>query len=1056
MWQAGLRKMNDTNSNNEYKIAAEEQRRIAEIGRLLSAHTDINAVYSAFAEQAKKLVPFDRLAISTIDPKTGLISDAHIAGIQLEAANATGPYTLEESALPPEVYEDHRVVAADAERLRNYEYFGEVVETNMRIIAGLPSAMFTPIVLQGKLLGSLVFRSKQKNPYGEHEIELASQIASQIAGVISLNQQITLLEQETTECDRMVFEQARIAEIGRIISSTLELDEVFSSFADQARQLIPFDRLVISINEPDGLSATDAYIDGESFEGGDLGRRYPIAGGYKQVTLSNSAFNPSYDELLEMSKSSPSEQARIDAGFRSLLMVAMFSQAKPVGTLIFRSKALGMYGDRHVDIAKQIGAQIGGAVAASRQYQLLDAESTERERLALEQAQIAEIGRIISSTLDITEVLTAFVEQARSLVPFDRIVITVVNNDLTEVTDVLVDGVTVERESIGVSYALSENNIQADVISKQEVFVSLGEDYLRHTSEVAGEQIRYDAGLRSMLMVPLVWKGRSIGSLNLRSTDRHAFGSREIELANQIGAQIAGAIATSTQYRQLEEAIADVQVQAAALEAADDAIIIRTADTTVVYVNSGFERQTGFSKEEVVGTKFQYPENVGQPPEFLDNLRLQVRGGKIWRDTVQCRRKDGTEYIVDATLSPIFNESGEFDKYLGVRRDVTQQVRSAGAIRTQAAALEAAGDAVMILNPDASIDWVNEAFVRDTGYSRDEAMLLDSPFLISGRDAHVVFDEIWERAQAGEAWQGSVWTRRKDGSEYLADSSLTPVLSDDGTITRIVCTKRDVTGIVQAEEDRAAKRELDARNQQLLVLNEQREEFFSTVSHELRTPLTSIMAFADILSRNRDGTLTSRQREHLDVIKRNSRSLNSLVEDMLDFSRLSTEQLKLEKSEFEIHSLLNSVIESLEPTAGQRGQTLSIEPNAEPVWIKADHRRVIQIISNLITNSCKYSPSDSRITVRVETEGGDLSVLVLDQGVGISPGDLENIYLPFFRSNQTEVREEAGSGLGLAITKTLVDLHGGTIKAKSLLNEGTRIVVTLPGATSAPTVDARS
>ncbi|MEE8045894.1 MAG: HAMP domain-containing sensor histidine kinase, partial [Dehalococcoidia bacterium] len=266
---------------------------------------------------------------------------------------------------------------------------------------------------------------------------------------------------------------------------------------------------------------------------------------------------------------------------------------------------------------------------------------------------------------------------------------------------------------------------------------------------------------------------------------------------------------------------------------------------------------------------------------------------------------------------------------------------------------------------------------------------------------------------------------------------------------------RDITELVRAEKDREINRDLDAQNKQLLQLNEQRQEFFSTVSHELRTPLTSVIAFADILSKNREGTLSSLQLEHLDVIKRNGRNLNQLIEDMLDFSRLSTDQLKLEKSEFEIHSLLDSVVESLEPMAERRSQKLSVEPSRESIWVSADHGRIVQILSNLVTNSCKYSPSNSRVTVRVRKDDSNLRITVADEGFGIPPDDLGEIFSPFFRSDQIRVREELGTGLGLAISKTLVELHGGSIEVESSLNVGTDITVTLPGASSQPTVDAR-
>jgi len=260
----------DISRKSEFELAADQQRRIAEIGRIVTASTDLNVVFTEFAEQAKNLVPFDRLAISNIDAEAQIISDAHIAGLETTESNYTGPYTLEDSALPAVVYENHQVSIADAKTLASHAKTDVTADNGLRIAAGLRSAMFTPIVLQGTLVGSLVFRSKQDNPYGEADADLAAQIAAQIAGVISTNQHIALLEQASAQHQRLVFEQSRIAEIGRIVSSTLDINEVLSRFAQEAKYLVPHDRLVISAWSEDGASLIEQYIEGIKLEGNVL------------------------------------------------------------------------------------------------------------------------------------------------------------------------------------------------------------------------------------------------------------------------------------------------------------------------------------------------------------------------------------------------------------------------------------------------------------------------------------------------------------------------------------------------------------------------------------------------------------------------------------------------------------------------------------------------------------------------------------------------------------------------------------------------------------------
>jgi PAS domain S-box-containing protein len=910
---------------------ADEQARIAEIGRIISSTLDLDEVFSSFLEQARELIPFERLVISLIDAERRTITDVLIDGqiIIEQSSNNQRPVAGD---FKEDLINNNETLVANGSEFE--EVASRHESERVRQQAGLRSLLAVPLSWQGSVVGALTIRSREPNPYGEREIEITQQIGAQIAGAVAASNQYALLQEESAKRAQLADEQARIAEIGRIISSTLDLDEVFSSFLEQAKEMIPFDRLVISMIDEKRTTITDVLVDGLGMEGRASDDRYQLSGDFIEGLINNNqTLVANKEKLEEVASNHPSEQARRLAGLKSLLAVPLSWQGSVVGMLAFRSREANPYGDHEQNIAKQIGAQIAGAVAASNQYALLQEESAKRAQLADEQARIAEIGRIVSSSLDIEEVLTAFVEQARSLVPFDRIAITVVNDESTEVTDVLVDGLGVGADTIGVAHPFNENILQSGVIANQKTLVANGDEYQRIVESSPTENQRSTAGLRSLLMVPMIWQGRGVGTLNFRSVEPDAYGVQEVELAERIGAQIAGAIATTNQYRKLERVVAEVQ--------------------------------------------------------------------------------------------------------------------------TQAAALQAAGDSVMIMKPDTSIEWVNESFVDQSGYSREEAVLRRSPFMRSDKDSSEKHDDMWEQVRAGKTWRTRMWRRRKDGSEFEVDTTVTPVFDDDGNIARYVAVWRDITDLVQAEQDREARRDLDAHNQQLLALSEQREEFFSTVSHELRTPLTSVMAFADILSRDRDGTLTNSQLEQLDVIKRNSRNLNDLVEDMLDFSRLSTDQLRLEKSEFEIHSLLDAVVESFEPTANQRDQKLSIEPHTEPVWIKADYGRMTQVISNLITNSSKYSPESSQISLKVRAKGDHASISVIDHGFGIPAEHLENIYSPFFRSDQTEIRDESGTGLGLAITKTLVDLHGGTIETVSELNVGTEITVTLPDASSTPTVDAR-
>ena len=1030
---------------------ADEQARIAEIGRIVSSTLDINEVFDVFAEQAQHLVPWDRVIIAAISEDRSHLIDKFVTGIDVD-----GPRPPLGALSRDEVFT--RIFTEKKQFSEGNQTLASGLPAGIRraeaLNVGLRSILITPLIWKGEVVGVLTFRSTDPTAYDDHHSELALQISQQIAGAIATADQYALVERESEERQALAKEQSRIAEIGRIVSSTLDVHEVLEAFVEQARALVPIDRIVITEVDLENDRVVDIMVDGLVISGDDTGNPHSLKGDslHHQVITQRQNFVANREEYIELTQRDPAELERHDTGLRSILVVPMVWQGQCFGTMNLRSADANAYGEREIELAEQIAAQIAGAISTSKQYAITQLESQERRRLAEEQSRIAEIGRIVSSTLDIDDVLEAFVDEARALVPFDRIVVTSINDELTSWVAELGVGIRINAEKIGVAQPINAPSTQTKVVSEQWKFAANGEEYMDYVKANPRELELYDAGLRSILLIPLVWQGKCFGSMNLRSIDPDAYGEHEIELAEQIGAQIAGAFATSSHVRLLEAAATATQTQVAALEAAGEAVVIRGLDVRIEYANKAFEEQTGYTAEEVIGQDPEYLNpGVSLPDDFIDRMWEQAQSGQSVQSTFVGTHKNGTKREFDATLSPIFNDEGKIIKFVGIRRDVTERSRAENDIRTQAAALDAAGDSVIILSPDTSIEWVNEAFVRFSGYSKEEAIGQTSPFLRSEKDPAELFEGLWDQVQNGKPWSGRTWVRTKSGTEYQAESSFTPVVDDDGNINRIIAIMRDITDLVQAEKDREATRDLDAQNQQLLELNEQREEFFSTVSHELRTPLTAVMAFADILTRNRDGTLSNLQLEHLDVIKRNSKNLNALVEDMLDFSQLTTDRLKLDKNEFEIHSLLESVVESLEPTANQRGQFLEIKPHTSPIWITADSGRISQVISNLITNSCKYSPTATRIALAAELRDQQAVLTVTDQGHGIPEDDLEQIFSPFFRADQTAIREEIGTGLGLAISKTLIDLHDGTIEAFSELGEGTEIKVTLPGATTAPT-----
>jgi signal transduction histidine kinase len=237
--------------------------------------------------------------------------------------------------------------------------------------------------------------------------------------------------------------------------------------------------------------------------------------------------------------------------------------------------------------------------------------------------------------------------------------------------------------------------------------------------------------------------------------------------------------------------------------------------------------------------------------------------------------------------------------------------------------------------------------------------------------------------------------------------------------------------------------------QQAQAANQAKTEFMSVASHELKIPMTSIKGYAKLLTLGAAGDLTQQQNDFLNIISANVDRMDRLVADLLDVSRIEAGRLRLEPHQVDLHEVIETVIESVKAEVEARQLTLEVEapPILPPIW--GDRGRIIQILTNLVSNAYKYTPDGGQIHIAINGHTGStspdqLTVSVRDTGVGISPEDQKKLFTKFFRADDPRVRDVPGTGLGLSITKSLVEIHGGEIWFRSVPDRGTTFTFTLP------------
>ena len=246
---------------------------------------------------------------------------------------------------------------------------------------------------------------------------------------------------------------------------------------------------------------------------------------------------------------------------------------------------------------------------------------------------------------------------------------------------------------------------------------------------------------------------------------------------------------------------------------------------------------------------------------------------------------------------------------------------------------------------------------------------------------------------------------------------------------------------------------LDLVNRELQQINEERTKFIATVSHELKTPLTSIIAFTDILSRNQGGPKKDRNMEQLEIVKKSGGHLLTLINDLLDYSRLESGDVKIDRAELAMAEIVTEVEGAMSPLLSAKNQSLVFEGDFNGQHVQLDRRRVVQVLMNLVSNAHKYSPEGTTITMEGRIHNGNIQMAVIDKGVGIAASDQARLFTKFFRIDNEATRSAGGTGLGLSIAKGIIEAHGGNIGVSSRVGQGTRISFTIPtGMTAKPVV----
>jgi signal transduction histidine kinase len=769
---------------------------------------------------------------------------------------------------------------------------------------------------------------------------------------------VEAFEYESEEQDEEKSSSVRdlLSDIGRIVSSSLDIQSVCEQFSMAVMRSVPTERVAICATH-DGSNNYEVIhsvpaVPNENRPTINLG-----ANALLDAFETHAPVLVTTGELNEIVTGDLAPLGWAETNTESVVVVPLMAGSNRIGALILASSRADAFSYDDIDLLGQVSGQVAGTISNLQLHANLQRESDERQLLA-------SVAREASSVVEFSAAIGPIAEELSQRIDFGSLEIASIDRSVTGGALRLSWNRDDHAHPYSERFAYA-GSIEESVALEILPLVAAGKELDALRKHYPSEQLE-SSKWGSIITVPMTMLSQVVGTLTIRSASDQPYPVEDVEMLTRVANQLAGALQSARMYgRQQKEAGIKRSLAAISVAVSEDLelqrVFQRVSDELAVLVMYDHLTLSSVQQDEEqqwqafsIGVEFDAPERKTAKDEDTDTWSGRSLGARPKGKLGKAMKSAGLNSLIEVPLG------------------------------TQAS-------------------------------------------------GHI----------------GYLTMMNREENAYT-DNDLSLVAQVAAQVTPAIQNAMSHEQALELAESREKQSLLEAKSVELIRVNEAKSSFLAMVSHELRTPLTSISAYTDLLERNRTGNLSGKQVRQLGVVKRNSAHLSRLISDLLDISKIESPEFTLTKAEFDLSRVVVDLVESLEPLAKSKQQSISAEAD-ESIVLIGDKQKITQVISNLIENAVKYSGADAEIHVKSSLKDGEAEIVIQDTGYGISQVDQEQIFEAFFRSRTEENWEVPGTGLGLALVKRIISMHGGSVTLDSQIGKGSTFTIHLPVLTTTST-----